>query len=97
MTWNYVNIKVFEIASVGSLLLIQDSIQEQLNELGYFDNVNCIMCNKNNLIEKIEWILDDNNLEEINIIRKKGMELTRSAHNTEQRAIDFENWINQII
>jgi FkbM family methyltransferase len=94
LTWNYVNIKVFEIASVGSLLLIQDSIQEQLNELGYFDNVNCIMCNQNNLIEKIEWILDDNNLEDINIIRKRGMELTREKHNTEERSIKFNNYIN---
>ena len=97
LTWNYVNIKVFEISAVGSLLLIQDSIEEQLNELGYYNNINCIMCNKDNLIEKIEWILDDNNLEEINIIRRKGMEITREKNNTEQRSIKFNNYINQEI
>jgi hypothetical protein len=96
LTWNYVNIKVFEITAVGSLLLIQDSIEDQLNELGFYNNFNCIMCNKNNLIKKIEWIMDDNNLEEINTIRRKGMELTRSKHNTEERSIKFNNYINNL-
>jgi hypothetical protein len=97
LCWNYVNIKVFEITSVGSLLLIQDSIQGQLNELGFYDNINCIMCNESNIIEKINWILDSINLDQVNIIRKAGMELTREKHNTMERSNNFNKYINQYI
>jgi hypothetical protein len=96
LCWKYVNIKVFEITSVGSLLLIEDSIKEQLNELGFYDNINCIMCNESNIIEKINWILDHNNFNKINEIRLAGMKLTREKHNTELRATDFNNYINKL-
>ena len=96
LCWNYVLLKVYEITSVGSLLLVTDSIEKQLNELDFYNETNCIVCNKENVIEKMNWILDDNNLEKINIIRKNGMNLTRQKHNTEERANLFNKYINEL-
>lgn len=91
LTYNYILLKVFEITSVGSLLLVVDSISDELNKLGFYDNINCIMCNENNIYEKIDWILDKNNINIVNSIRKKGMELTRKNHSTKERAHNFNN------
>ena len=96
LSWNYVNIRVFEIASVGALLLIQDSIKEQLNELGFYDNEHCIMCNESNVEEKMRWILDDNNRPQVDKIRKNGMVLTREKHTTQHRADRFNEHIQSI-
>jgi hypothetical protein len=42
------------------------------------------MCNEFNIEEKINWILDSNNIDKINEIRKNGMILTRDKHNTKK-------------
>jgi len=97
LNFKYVLLKVFEITSVGSLLLVEDTISEQLNELGYFDNENCIMCNKNNINEKMEWILNEENLDEVNLMRMKGMNLTREYHNTQKKSDIFNSFINTIL
>lgn len=94
--YKYVLLKVYEICSVGSLLLICDSIKNELNELGFFHNINCIMCNKNNIQEKVEWILDIINNDKIINIRKNGMELVREKHTTKKRALLFDNNIKKI-
>ena len=91
LIYDYIVLKVFEITSVGSLLLVVDSISDELNKLGFYDNVNCIMCNENNIYEKINWILHEDNLNTVNSIRYKGMEMTRKNHNTKKRAYDFNN------
>jgi hypothetical protein len=94
--YKYILLKVFEICSVGSLLLVEDSIKVELNKLGFQDSINCIMCNKGNLESKIKWILDVRHREEIDIIRKKGMHLVRNHHTTEDRAQKFNNIIQKI-
>ena len=86
----YILLKVFEVCSVGSLLLVEDTIENELNTLGFYDNVNCILCNKNNLKSKIKWILNVENLHLINNIRKNGMELVRKNHTTKVRAETFD-------
>ncbi len=78
--FSYVLLKVYEICSVGSLLLIDDTVKLQLNEIGFEDNINCIMCNKENIQEKIIWIV--NNKVAVDTIRKNGMILVRENHNT---------------
>jgi len=93
LEYNYLLLKIFEITSVGSLLLVVDSISSELNKLGFNDGIHCIMCNENNIYEKIDWILNLNNINEVNSIRKRGMELTRNIHNTKQRAQDFNKLI----
>lgn len=94
--YKYVLLKVYEICSVGSLLLVCDSIKDELNELGFINNINCILCNKNNIQEKIEYILDINNNDEIINIRKMGMKLVRNNHTTKNRAFLFDEYIKKI-
>ena len=93
-SYKYILLKVFEICSVGSLLLVEDTIEVQLNNLGFYDNINCIMCNKNNLENKIKWILNVENIYIINNIRKNGMELVRKNHTTTIRSEIFETIVN---
>ena len=97
LSFKYILLKVFEICSVGSLLLVEDSISVELNKLGFYDNINCIMCNMNNLEYKIKWILDINNKDFINNIRKNGMKLVRTYHNTQEKSIEFNNLIDNNI
>jgi FkbM family methyltransferase len=92
--YNYVLLKVFEICSVGSLLLVEDTIENELNKLGFYDNINCIFCNKNNLENKIKWILNVENRHSIDNMRKNGMELVRQSHTTKNRSEMFDTIVN---
>ena len=91
--YKYVLLKVFEICSVGSLLLVDGSISEELKELGFVDNINCIFCNKDNLEDQMRWILSAENRDKVDSMRKLGMELVRSKHNTKERSIEFNEYI----
>ena len=94
--YNYVLLKVFEICSVGSLLLVEDSIKVELNNLGFQDKINCVMCNKTNVESKMKWIVDVRHREEIDVMRKKGMHLVRTKHTTKDRATTFNTLIKKI-
>ena len=85
-SFNYILLKVFAITSVGSLLLIEDTVQEPFNTLGFFDMETCVFCNASNVHDKILWILDAGNRRQVDSIRKAGMELTRSKHTVRNRA-----------
>jgi hypothetical protein len=87
--YKYVLLKVFETCSVGSLLLVEDTISTELNNLGFYDNVNCIFCNKTNLEDKIKWILNVENRHLVDNVRKLGMELVRQKHTTKNRSEQF--------
>ena len=95
-SYNYVLLKIFEITSVGSLLLVEDKISEQLNKLGFYDGINCVMCNEENIYEKIVWITDPLNEQEVNNIRFYGMIVTRSIHNTFSRSKSVDTYVNEI-
>lgn len=84
--YNYILLKVFEICSVGSLLLVEDTIESELNKLGFFNNIHCIFCNKENILIKIKWIFNEENKNIVNKIRKNGLELVRKNHNTLNRS-----------
>jgi FkbM family methyltransferase len=94
LSFKYVLLKVFEICSVGSLLLCEDSVHKQLTNLGFIDNVNYISCNKVNLESKINWILNENNRKIVDEIRLRGMNLVREHHNTSNRSELFNIIIN---
>ena len=94
--YKFILLKVFEICSVGSLLLVEDTIGKNLNNLGFYDNINCIFCNKDNLENKIKWILNSENSQLIDNMRKKGMDLVRQNHTTKHRSETFNNIFNNI-
>lgn len=87
--YNYVLLKVFETMSVGTLLLVDESIKHILESLGFYDYKQCIYCNKQNIQDKIKWIIDPINRIYIDIIRSNGQILTRKNHNTESMVKTF--------
>ncbi len=97
MIYKYILLKVFEIPSVGSLLLIDDSISDELNTLGFYDTINCIFCNVYNVENKIKWILDIKNKDIIDTIRKTGMEIVRNIHSTKNRSEHFNTILHRKI
>lgn len=92
--YNYILLKVFEICSAGSLLLCDESIQDELYCLGFENNINYMTCNKENIESKVKWILDKNNRKTVDEIRLKGMNLVRSNHSTNDRCEAFNALIN---
>ena len=53
------------------------------------------MCDESNVVETIKWILDKSNKQEIDKIRKNGMELVRNKHTTNIRSIQFNTLIEK--
>ena len=94
LCYKYVLLKVFEICSVGSLLLVDSLIKIQLEKLGFIDTVNCIMCTKENMEVKMEWVLDKNNRHMVDEMRLDGMTLVREKHGTIKRSSLFEDIVN---
>lgn len=97
LTYKYTLYKVFEITAVGSLLLVEDSIKEQLSKLGFIDMETCVLCNASNVYEKMMWIIDKANRPQVDAIRRRGMELTRSKHTTRDRAAAINALCDTII
>lgn len=97
LKYKYLLIKNFEIAASGSLLLTDKAIESELNKLGFIDNETCIMCDTRSFLDKITYILNPINREEIDKIRLAGMKLARDKHLTSHRSLEFNNFVNDII
>ena len=95
----YIVAKFFEIPSSGSLLLAYDEfVKDELKNLGFIDGKNYISCSLNNIEDKINYILNPINLNEINQIRKNGYEFVWSKHTQSHRLNYVNNFvINNII
>ena len=75
--------KFFEIPYTGALLLIytDKNSEKNINYLGFKNKINCIICYTIEELEKeIEFILDEDNNDIINIIRKNGKELIKNNY-----------------
>lgn len=83
-------LKNFEIAGSGSLLLTDSLIEKPMNELGFFDGVNCVFCTKENFLEKIDFILAPRNRAKVDEMRRAGMALVHTRHLTSHRARLFK-------
>jgi hypothetical protein len=84
---DYILAKVFEICGSGSLLLcMNNQLLDIFEKLGFIDNQNYISCTRENILEKISFILHPENRQKIDEIRKNGLELIRNKHNVEYRA-----------
>lgn len=78
--------KIIEICCVGSLLLCDDDIMDEMTNLGFVPDKHYISFNMENLRKKIDWILDSKNDNEILDIRKNGQKLVKDNHLAIHRA-----------
>ena len=87
---DYILAKYFEIPATGSLLLAEDNVYGDLEKLGFIDEINYVKCTRQNVMEKLDWILDPENRATVDNIRKAGQELAHEKHHifmrTEQMA-----------
>lgn len=92
----YIVGKFFEIPSTGSLLLAYDEfVKDELNNLGFIDGENYISCTLNNMEEKINYILNPDNIDKINYIRKNGYEFVWKYHKQSDRLKYIDNFVNK--
>jgi hypothetical protein len=82
----YVLAKFFEIPATGSLLLSDTAVAEQLKELGLIEYEHYLPVSSDDLEEKIRYVLNEKNHQEVDEIRRRGQELIRARHQTSDRA-----------
>lgn len=85
--------KYFEIPAAGCLLLAHDNLKEELETIGFIDNINCILTNETNYESKINSIINPENKKIIDEIRYQGYVLVCNNHLLEHR----KEFINNII
>lgn len=86
---DYILAKIFEICASGSLLLCADTnIIHIMKQIGFENNINYISCSRDNFMDRVNWILHENNREQVDIIRTNGHELIKNQHMWNNR-MDF--------
>jgi predicted transcriptional regulator len=86
--------KIFEIPKTGSLLILDKNCESYMEEYGFINKVNYLQYDsKESLKTVINYVLDSNNLDEINKIRKNGYDLVNKKYTLLQTA----KFIDQII
>lgn len=89
--------KFFEIPGSGALLIgYGKHIEPQLIELGFIDMINYVSVSEENLEEKLQWVLNPDNLEQVEQIRINGYNFVNSQHTHENRATKFIEYLNLI-
>jgi hypothetical protein len=86
LTFKYTVAKYFEIPATGALLLADDAVSGPLSELGFIANRHYVPVSGENLEEKIRYVLDEENHEELDKIRRNGQALVWERHKTADRA-----------
>ena len=82
----YVVAKYFEIPATGALLFADNTVGRQLRELGFLENEHYLPVSEANLEERIQYVLNERNHEELDEIRRRGQELVWERHKTSDRA-----------
>ena len=86
-TYGYIVSKYFEIPATGALLLALKPEGDSLESLGFLEDVHYVSCTKDNIKEKIDWILDPLNRNRVDEIRMNGMQMVRTNHSVSKRAV----------
>jgi len=86
LIYRYVVAKYFEIPATGALLFAENAVSGPLKELGFIENVHYVPVSKENLEERMEYILDESNHQELDEIRRAGQALVWERHKTSDRA-----------
>lgn len=84
--FHYVLAKYFEIPATGALLLADDAVSGPLRQLGFVENEHYVAVSAENLEEKIRFVLDERNHDELDQIRRRGQELVWDQHKSLDRA-----------
>ena len=94
----YIISKFFEIPGSGSLLLAYDeNIKDQLKDIGFIDGHNYISVTEENFVDKMNYVLDSKNRQEIDIIRYNGYELIDNKHLLSHRAERIDSIVNSML
>ena len=83
---NYVVAKYFEIPATGALLLADSAVSGPLRNMGFIEGVHYVGVSNEDLEEKIEYALDENNHDELDQVRRNGQLLVWQRHKTHDRA-----------
>jgi hypothetical protein len=86
LCFNYVVAKYFEIPAAGALLLADDAVRRPLERLGFKAFRHYLPVSKENLEERVRYVLDERNHSEVDEIRRRGQELVWARHKTSDRA-----------
>jgi hypothetical protein len=86
LIYKYVVAKYFEIPATGALLLADDAVSELLEKLGFIENKHYLPVSKDNLEERIRYVLDERNHDELDKVRRRGQDLVWQRHKTSDRA-----------
>jgi hypothetical protein len=84
--YNYVVAKYFEIPATGSLLVAGDTVKSELAQLGFVENQHYLPVSAENLEERIAFVLDSKNHDDVDQIRTRAQELVWERHKTIDRA-----------
>ena len=84
--YRYCVAKYFEIPATGCLLLADRAVSEPLSRIGFHDGVHYVGVSDEDLEEKIDYVLDENNHDEVDKIRRNGQRLVLQRHKTSDRA-----------
>ncbi|HEX5732714.1 MAG TPA: glycosyltransferase [Blastocatellia bacterium] len=84
--YRYSVAKYFEIPATGALLLADCAVSEPLRRIGFIEGVHYLGVSNEDLEEKIEYTLDENNHDELDEVRRNGQELVWGRHTTSDRA-----------
>ncbi len=91
----YIVAKFFEIMGTGSLLLAcNKNTKNEFSNLGFIDGVHYISCDTDNIDDKIKFILNSENKDEINKIRYNGYLLVNQKHDYIYRAHEINKLLN---
>ena len=82
----YVVAKYFEIPATGALLLADDTVSGPLRQLGFVANQHYVSVSEKNLEERIRFVLDERNHDELDEIRSRAQQLVLARHKTFDRA-----------
>jgi Glycosyl transferases group 1 len=84
--YKYVVAKYFEIPATGALLLADDAVAAPLKELGLIEYEHYLPVSSEGLEEKIQYVLNEKNHQELDEMRKRGQERIQARHKTSDRA-----------
>jgi Glycosyl transferases group 1 len=90
--------KFFEIPASGSLLLAYVDDIKELNDVGFYDGINCLVIKNKDQYQSItEYILNPDNKDKIDKIRQKGRETIIQNHTLEHRLKQFEEIFDMLL